>query len=352
MSRIGLVFLNMGGPETAQEVNPFLRKLFSDKDIIKLPLQSIAGPVLAYRRTPKVLAQYQAIDFSPLAKWSKIQGKGVVDRLNEKNLGSFSYYLAHRYSPNYEYTAEFALKKMEEDKVTKCVVVSMYPQYSCTTTGSSLSDFWRQAKLLNSSEKMEFSVIDRWWNDSAYVEAIVNQVFQGLKEFDHEDVHIVFSAHSLPIRTVEKGDQYVPEIAATCASVMSRLQILRPGRSAFQYTLGWQSKVGPLPWMGPPIGEVITHLAKGKKNILVVPLGFISDHIETLYELDVTYKTLAEEKGIQKFVRAPSLNDSPYLLNAMAGIIEQHLTHLRPSSQYHIKCIGCENELCRLTKPL
>ena len=318
--------------------------------LINLPFPSIAGPLLAWRRTPHVGKQYAEIGFSPLAKWSHIQGKLVIDRLNEKSDSKHFYYLAHRYSPTY--TTEAALEAMKRDGITRAVAYSAYPQYSCTTTGSSITELWRLAnKILPGCE---WSVIDRWWTRMEYIDAVLSQVLEGLSKIAAgESVHLVFSAHSLPMITVMKGDQYVIEIAATCMRIMERLREKYPSYSHVSYTMAWQSKVGPLPWMGPSTSSVIKHLgSKKEKNVLLVPVGFISDHIETLHEIDHQYADEAKKSGILNFLRAPSLNDNPLLINAMVNIFNDHMKCPVPSSQYRVNCSDCRNpSLCRKPTP-
>lgn len=171
-------------------------------------------------------------------------------------------------------------------------------------------------------------MIDRWYSHPKYVDAVVDTIERGLAAYAPEvrdRVCIVFSAHSLPIRVVARGDQYPPEIAATAATVMQRL---RTGANARPnaYIMAWQSQVGPLPWLGPQTGEVLAGLgAQGYKHVMSVPLGFTSDHIETLYEVDHTYAEVAKKAGIEHFSRAPSLNDSPLVMDAMAAVVAEHL---------------------------
>src|SRR5690606_39205867 len=169
----------------------------------------------------------------------------------------------------------------------------------------------------------EWSVIDRWFAHDGFVEAMTQTVRLGLKEFapeDREDVVIVFSAHSLPMSVVNRGDAYPAEIGATTHEVMKSLGY------AYEYMVSYQSEVGPVPWLGPSTESVVRALgAKKRRNVLVVPVAFTSDHIETLHELDIEYGHLAAESGITNYKRAPALNDLDVFLDAMADVVSSHL---------------------------
>jgi len=241
-----------------------------------------------------------------------------------------------------------ALESMKQDGVERAVAFSQYPMYSCTTTGSSLVELWKSLDEMKLRDKFKWSVIDRWNDHPTYISALAQRVRLGLAQIEEslrDQTLIVFSAHSLPQMVVARGDQYQQEVCHTVQLVMRELQYKN------RYILSWQSKVGYLPWLEPSTAAVIEHIApqNGVKSILVVPVAFTSDHIETLYEIDIEYKELAHKSGIEHFKRAPSLNDEPLLIEAQAQIVAQHLSAGRAwaSRQYEIKCQGCTNPYCR-----
>src|SRR5690606_15525993 len=169
---------------------------------------------------------------------------------------------------------------------------------------------------------------------------------RGLQQFaesERDDVLILFSAHSLPMSIINRGDPYPSEIAASVNEVMKRLDF------GYQHLVCYQSEVGPVPWIGPLTETVIRDLGKKKRqNVLVVPIAFTSDHIETLHELDIEYGELAAEVGITKYVRAPALNDMEIFQDALATIVAEHLRSGEPCSlQYGLRCPGCVNPQCR-----
>lgn len=345
--KTGIVMMNMGGPSTVPEVAPFLHRLFTDGQIIGLgPFQNFLGPLLAKRRTPAIEKQYAAIGGSPIRKWTEIQGREMVKLLDEMSPSTapHQFYVAFRYA---DPLTEEAVTAMKADGVERAVAFSQYPQWSCTTAGSSMNHMWSELKRLGMESDFKWSIIDRWFSHKTFTQALVKRIEIGLSQLaeeDREDAVIVFSAHSLPHKVVERGDQYVAEVAATVSNVMHALGHCN------RYILAWQSKVGPLPWQGPNTGSVVKGLGEnGVKSVVMVPIAFTSDHIETLYEIDIEYKEDAEKAGIKNFARAPSLNDEPLFIQAQAEIVAEHLASGQlHTPQYKMNCPMCANpDQCR-----
>jgi protoporphyrin/coproporphyrin ferrochelatase len=344
--KTGIVMMNLGGPATLDAVEPFLLQLFEDREIIQLPFQNFLGPFIAKRRTPKVQKLYEAIGGgSPILGWTEAQGRGMVERLDRQSpeTAPHKFYVAFRYAPPF---SEDALKAMQADGVERAVAFTQYPQFSCTTTGSSLNELWRAAGRLKLRDAFQWSIIDRWPTHPGFVSAMTDTVRDGLLQFPAEDrdkVLVLFSAHSLPLRVIERGDSYPQEIGATVQMVMEQLGFSHP------YLLAYQSEVGPVKWLGPSTERIIHKLAgRGHKHVLVVPIAFTSDHIETLSELDREYGQLAQELGITYYRRAPALNDRPAFLDALADLVREHFASGRPyGPQYSTRCAGCTNPQCR-----
>ncbi|KAH8828467.1 ferrochelatase [Flagelloscypha sp. PMI_526] len=310
--------LNMGGPATVPETHDFLKNLFLDGDLIPLPFQSLLAPWIAKRRTPQIEEQYREIGGgSPILRYTELQGP----------------YTMFRYVRP---MTEATLAQMKADGVKRAVAFTQYPQYSCSTTGSSLNEIYRKA-----------SVIDRWGTHPGYIEAVAQNIEATLAKFSEEtrsQTVILFSAHSLPMSVVNRGDPYVAEVSATVSAVMDRLN------HSNSYRLVWQSKVGPTAWMGMQTGKALEGLARiGRKQVVIVPIAFTSDHIETLYEIDLEYAKEAQKLGIEIY-RSESLNASPVFIRALADIAANHL-HQYPSSgptsvQLRLRCPGCKNAAC------
>lgn len=342
----GIVMLNLGGPATLDDVGPFLIRLFADREIIQLPLQSWLGPFIARRRTAAVQENYRLIGGgSPILRWTTIQGEGMVqwlDRLSPAT-APHRFYVAFRYTPPF---SEDALRQMQADGVQRAIAFTQYPQFSCATTGSSLNELWRAAGRLGLSRAFQWSVIDRWPTHPGFIAAMTRSVHLGLEQFpvaERSNVLLLFSAHSLPLTIIDRGDPYPQEIGASVQAVMAQLGF------AYEYLLAYQSAVGPVRWLGPQTEQVIKQLgAQGRRNVLVVPLAFTSDHIETLAEIDHEYGELAHRVGITHFKRAPAFNDDEGFQRALADLVVDHLASgCNHSRQYRLRCPGCTNPQCR-----
>ncbi|XP_032166201.1 ferrochelatase, mitochondrial isoform X3 [Mustela erminea] len=342
--KTGILMLNMGGPETLGDVHDFLLRLFLDRDLMTLPIQNKLAPIIAKRRTPKIQEQYRRIGGgSPIKMWTSTQGEGMVKLLDElsPHTAPHKYYIGFRYVHP---LTEEAIEEMERDGIERAIAFTQYPQYSCSTTGSSLNAIYRYYNQVGKKPGMKWSTIDRW------------------------------PTHPLLIQVVNRGDPYPQEVGATVQRVMDKLDYSNP------YRLVWQSKVGPMPWLGPQTDETIRGLCeRGRKNILLVPIAFTSDHIETLYELDIEYsQILAKECGVENIRRAESLNGNPLFSKpqfsyfypsitmtdlrpafqrqglARRALADLVLSHIQSnelcSKQLTLSCPLCVNPVCRETK--
>ncbi|CAF0872456.1 unnamed protein product [Didymodactylos carnosus] len=345
--KTGVLLLNMGGPETVDDVYDFLLRLFSDKDLIPLPAQKQLGPLIAKRRTPRIQEQYAKIGGgSPIRMWTEKQAKGMINILDKISpmTAPHKYYIGFRYTKP---LTETALDEIERDRPEHMVAFTQYPQYSCSTTGSSLNAIARyyiaqkkkenqssaqesQSRLIDRQSNVKWSVIDRWQTHSGFINAFVGNIRDELKKFPaniRDEVVILFSAHSLPMKVVNRGDPYPAEVAATVQAVMQELNFSN------SYRLVWQSKVGPSAWLGCQTDDAITGLARNnRRHILLVPIAFTSDHIETLHELDLEYcQHLAT--------------------SAMADLVKNHLEANSPhSAQLPLRCPQCVNISCEIMR--
>ncbi|ODV58627.1 ferrochelatase HEM15 [Ascoidea rubescens DSM 1968] len=333
----------MGGPTESKDTPEFLTRLFADDDIIKLgPFQPWVAKFIVKRRAPKIIEHYNEIGGgSPILKWSSYQNEQLCKILDQTNPQSAPHkpYVAFRYAnPLFEET----IPQMIKDGVKKAVAFSQYPQFSYATTGSSINDLYRQSKKYDPSESISWSIIDRWPDHPLLSKTFANHITDKLTEFENEgvdtkNVAIIFSAHSLPLYTVNKGDSYPAEVAATVYSVMKQLNFSNP------YRLTWQSKVGPVPWLAPKTDKIVNQLHKIYDGVIIVPIAFTSDHIETLHELDIELKE--ELKYPDKVKRAESLNGDPLFIECLADITKTHLDGLNNST-------GSNNNLKRYSNQL
>ncbi|RRR76889.1 MAG: ferrochelatase [Candidatus Viridilinea halotolerans] len=338
--------LNLGGPKNLDEVGPFLLRLFADREIIQLPAQRWLGPFIARRRTPQVQEHYRMIGGgSPLLHWTTLQGEGMVRWLDRISPATAPHraYVAFRYAPPF---SDDALRQMQADGVRRAVAFTQYPQFSCATTGSSLNELWRAARRIGLERAFTWSVLDRWPTHPGFIAALAHSIELALEKIpatERAQTLLLFSAHALPLAIINRGDPYPHEIAASMHAVMAHLGYRH------EFMLSYQSDVGPVRWIGPSIAQVIPQLAaQGRRSIVVVPLAFTSDHIETLGEIDHEYAELAHKVGIRHFVRAPALNDDPAFLQALAELVRDHLEREAVcSTQYRLRCPGCTNAQCR-----
>jgi ferrochelatase len=315
---IGLVVLNMGGPDSLKAVRPFLYQLFSDRELIQLPagalLQKPFAFLISRLRAPKVRLNYAQIGGkSPQLEWTTRQVEGVARELGPQ----FRPYVAMRYwTPR----ADETVKRMRADGIERAVVLSLYPHYTDATTGSSLNDFARAVAKYH--PQLRYTVIRDWYAWPDYLDALANRVREGLSMFHEmarDEVAVLFSAHALPQKFIDRGDPYLEHVQATVQGVMARL-----GRHSCH--LGFQSRSGPVLWMEPDTVAVIDRLAAEEvPGVLIVPVSFVSDHIETLQEIDFEYRMHAEKVGIPRFERAPSLNDHADFIEALANLVRKHL---------------------------
>jgi ferrochelatase len=330
--KTALLLLNLGGPKTVAEVEPYLVRMFSDRTFINIPFN--LGPKIAKIRARRsVAAQYEKIGGSPLSKWTNIQGSSLVSLLDEISPST----APHKFYPCFRYSSPMISEVTEEimkDNPSRIVAFTQYPHYSCATTGNSIRD------VLDNSNFKNITAITKYATHPDYVSAWIDLVSSQLKRFeDPSKVNIVFTAHSIPASVAWRGDLYPIEISSTVSSVMQSFPNL-------PYHLFWQSKVGFQEWLKPNTQKGLLTLGeKGIKDVLLVPIAFMQDHLETLYELDLEYVHEANSKGMN-VIRCPAPNDHPSFIKAMAKIVQEHL-----STGVHSlipRCVGCPHpEHCK-----
>ena len=314
--KIGIILLNLGGPDSLQAVKPFLYNLFSDRKIIQLGppfLQKPLARLISMLRSKKTESYYRLIGGrSPILDITNAQAKALEEALNGSRFtvhGSrlFRVFVGMRY---WHLLIEDVIPQIYNDGIRKLIGLSLYPQYSLATSGSSLSKFREVA----SKHSMEVFCTPSWYDHPLYIEALVDVIKKGLKFFDSElDVHVLFSAHSLPEKFIDEGDPYVCQIEGTIEEIVKLIPI--------KWHLSYQSKSGPVKWLGPSTEEKLKELAgRNVKNILIVPISFVSDHIETLYEIDILYMQMAKDLGIN-LKRTESLNTHPLFIEALKDIV-------------------------------
>ncbi|KAL3650763.1 hypothetical protein CASFOL_007166 [Castilleja foliolosa] len=323
--KIGVILLNLGGPDSLQDVQPFLYNLFADPDIIRLPrlfrfLQRPLAQLISVLRAPKSKEGYAAIGGgSPLRKITDEQANAIKLALEAKEV-SANVYVAMRYW--HPFTEE-AVRQIKRDRITRLVVLPLYPQYSISTTGSSvriLRDMFRNDAHLS---KLPVAIIQSWYQREGYIKSMADLMEKELQIFPNPDeAMIFFSAHGVPVSYVEDaGDPYKDQMEECIFLIMQELKSRGINNN---HTLAYQSRVGPVQWLKPYTDEVLVELGKqGVKSLLAVPVSFVSEHIETLEEIDMEYRELALESGIINWGRVPALNcTSSFIVDLADAVIE------------------------------
>lgn len=312
--------MNMGGPDDPASVEPFLRNLFSDRGIIQLPGgrlgQRLLADCIVRSRLAKVKRAYGRLGGgSPLLGHTLRLAEKVQDELVRRMPGS----LRPRVGVAMRYWHPFAdegVRQMLRLGVRRVVALSLYPQYSHATTGSSIRDLSEAATRLRLSARLAF--VDRFCGAEPYLALWASRIEEALLRFGEARAHVqlVVSAHGLPRRFIERGDPYLTEVRATMRGVLERVSRPPPAR------LGFQSRVGPVRWLGPSTQQVLAELANaGHRHVLVWPISFVSDHIETSYELVELIGAQARELGIEDYRVLPAFNDDAQFAAVLAELL-------------------------------
>ena len=313
MNDTAILLLQMGGPDSLAAVRPFLLNLFSDREIIKLGpawLQPLLARLIVNRRTPSVVEKYREIGSrSPIRDLTEAQAAAL-----SRELG-LPCYVGMRYW--HPFTAD-ALQQARAGGAQKIVALSLYPHYSRATSGSSFNDLTGQ--LASCGGDLEIVRIPHYCDHPLYIAALTEKISAGLAAFPAgQTPQLLFSAHSLPQSFIDQGDPYLEQIQTTVRLVMERF-------NGLDYRLAFQSRAGPVKWLEPSTDDALQDLAAaGCSDLLVVPLSFVSDHIETLHEIDIEYAEMAHRLGISRFRRIESLNSSPAFIACLAALVRQAL---------------------------
>jgi protoporphyrin/coproporphyrin ferrochelatase len=313
----GIVLFQLGGPDTLDAIQPFLFNLFCDPDIIDFPFARIGrrplAKLIATTRAKKVQHHYSVIGGgSPIRKFTELQARALETQLRSSGVNARCFVAMRYWHP---FTAE-AVRRLEESGCDEIVLLPLYPHFSSTTTGSSLNEWNRRFR-----GELPVRVIESFYRDKMYLESLVEKIDQALSRFSAPDrPEIVFSAHSLPQSIIDNGDPYQSQIEETVQLLMQR------GAWPNRHRLCYQSKVGASKWLQPSLTRTLRDLADAKvEEVCIVPISFVSDHVETLGEIDHEARELAQELGIRRFEMTAGLNDSPKFIAALARLVMRAL---------------------------
>lgn len=342
-----VILLNMGGPQNKDEIHPYLKELFQDRELLKLPFQKILGRIIAWRRTPKIQERYEEIgQYSPTKKIMDDQCIEISKKLDLDRPESAPHICVSGFRYCSPRPGEMIKKYKDAEKI---ILFSQYPQHSCATSGSSMCDAYRWLDKQKGEEYQDkISVIDQWWDREDYSELwamLIKRKFEEMKvshDLKDEDIRIIYSAHSLPESyCLEKGDKYNHEIQNS----MNRIEgVLKSWGLQHEGALAWQSKVGPqrTKWLTPSTPAVIAETKQ--KAILMVPIAFTTDHIETLDEIDIEFRGYADEV-VDHFERVDCFNMEETFIELCSKLVSEHIDRnydscIRPC------CVNCDGNDC------
>mgnify|MGYP001354519405 FL=1 len=307
-----VILFNLGGPDNLESVEPFLFNLFNDPAIISIPsfLRYPLAKFISKQRAPVAKNIYKEMgNRSPILELTEQQAKSL-----EKNLSTQGNYKCFIVMRCWHPRAVDVIKKVQEYNPEEIILLPLYPQFSATTSGSSINE-WKE---LCKKEKYEVrtKTICCYPTEDSFIESHASLIRKTIKKLNNKNFKLIFSAHGLPESKIRKGDPYQWQIQETVKGIMSKL-----ADENLDYVITYQSRVGPMKWIGPSTDEEIVKYSKEKKGLVVVPVAFVSEHSETLVELDIEYKKLAEKNGCNFYKRVPALGVEENFIQALAKLI-------------------------------
>lgn len=327
--RIAVVLFNLGGPDSPDAVRPFLFNLFNDPAIISLanPARWLLAQFISRRRAPVARAIYEQIGGkSPLKANTEAQAEALTEALGD--LGTVECFVAMRYWHPFTSETARAVKEFAPDRI---ILLPLYPQYSGTTVGSSLKEWSRQASV--AGIEVPTATICCYPINSGFITAVGDTIRQSVKAsgFDLSGVRVLFSAHGLPKKIVTAGDPYQWQIEQSAAKVVETLE-----PELTDWVICYQSRVGRLEWIGPSTDDELKRAADDNKPVVVVPIAFVSEHSETLVEIEIEYRELAEKLGVPGFVRVPTVGTADAFIEGLAAMVRTAVSedeHLAPEGK-------------------
>jgi ferrochelatase len=314
--KIGVVLFNLGGPDSLDAVEPFLENLFSDPAIVSLPwvFRKPLAKLIARRRAPVAREIYAKLGGgSPILRETQAQAQALEASLVARGHQARAAIAMRAWKP---FSAESAAE-LKAWKPERVVLLPLYPQFSTTTTQSSLDD-WSQAKTRNALDAPQSRVCCYPWT-SGFIDAQIALIAESFaKKKTGVDYRLLLSAHGLPKRVIAKGDPYQWQVEKTASAIVDRL-----GISGLDWNVCYQSRVGPLGWIAPATDAEIRRAGSEGKGVIVSPIAFVSEHSETLVELDMEYGKLARESGVVDYIRVPTVSTHPAFIATLADLVER-----------------------------
>jgi ferrochelatase len=314
--KTAVVLFNLGGPDSLDAVKPFLRNLFSDPAIISLPslFRLPLARFIAGRRAEKAKKIYAQIGgASPILGQTEMQAQALKEALSRDGYSwdEWRCFVCMRY---WHPMTEEVVQQVRAFAPERLVLLPLYPQFSTTTTGSSFTAWDGAVARLGAKTRR----IKSYATEPGFIAASVDLLKQGLAEAGDRPVRVLFSAHGLPEKIIKAGDPYQGEVEQTARAITAEIDGL-------DWSVCYQSRVGPLKWIGPSTEAEIERAARDKKAIVLYPISFVSEHSETLVELDIDYRELAAEAGVPAYVRVPTVGTHPKFIEGLARLVNDAL---------------------------
>lgn len=314
--KIAIVLFNLGGPNSLNSVKRFLFNLFYDKAIINLPnpLRFILAKIISITRNKKSQKIYSLVgNNSPILQETESQKAAITEKLKQTLNEDFKIFIAMRYSyPD----SEESVRKINEYNPSEIILLPLYPHFSSTTTGSSIKDFIYSLYKNKSEYSQHIKTICCYPIDDEFIEAHLSLIKQSLKKLKNKkSFRILFSAHGLPVKIIKAGDPYQWQIEKTVENLVSKLSI-----DNLDYKITYQSRVGPVEWLKPNTEDEIEIAGKEDKSLIIVPIAFVSEHVETLVELDIEYRKIAGKYKIE-YIRTPALGTNKLFINSITKMV-------------------------------
>ena len=333
-----VILFNLGGPDKLENVEPFLFNLFNDPAIISVPsiFRYPLAKFISKRRAPIAKNIYREIgNKSPILELTQDQAKSLENNLLEK--GDYKCFIVMRcWHPR----ASDVIKKVREYNPEEIILLPLYPQFSASTSGSSINEWNKICKKEN--YKVKTKTICCYPTENNFIESHISLIKKALKILENNNFKLIFSAHGLPENKIKNGDPYQWQVEATVKAIMSKMK-----NENLDYTISYQSRVGPLKWIGPSTEEVIIESSKEKRGIVIAPVAFVSEHSETLVELDIEYKKLAKKNGCNFYKRVPALGIEENFIKGLTELVLQKQTKgnfvssvMCPNKYIKCPCLG------------
>jgi len=304
-----IILFNLGGPDSIDSVEPFLFNLFNDPAILSLPtiFRYPLAKLISKRRAPVAKAIYNEMGgSSPILQQTEMQAKAIEESLKAEEDNYKCFIVMRCWHPR----ADLVVKKVKEFNPHQIILLPLYPQYSASTSGSSIKEWFE--KCDENNIKTDTKIICCYPTEDNFILSHVNLIKDNLSLKNLIDTVVIFSAHGLPENKIKKGDPYQWQVEKTVEKLVARLNIKN-----LNYILSYQSRVGPLKWIGPSTDNIILEQSKKKKIIVLIPIAFVSEHSETLVELDIEYKKFAEKNGCKKYIRIPAVTCHKDFINSL-----------------------------------